>query len=145
MSDQIRIVIVDRSNVQILERGGGWIWHRPQRSSVQYRRTLRFCLGLLASFSRHLQGTSISPIFLIRKQVTPKFNYTCIMFMSMLASIWFWFWFQDDGSPVSIFSLSGSNAQDGHLAAGRNGVKRLRTVSSDCIVLLRGFKFGMIF
>ncbi|XP_022149845.1 probable inactive serine/threonine-protein kinase scy1 isoform X2 [Momordica charantia] len=34
----------------------------------------------------------------------------------------------DDGSPVSIFSLSGSNAQDGHLAAGRNGVKRLRTV-----------------
>ncbi|RVX03055.1 hypothetical protein CK203_016607 [Vitis vinifera] len=35
----------------------------------------------------------------------------------------------DDGSPVSIFSLSGSNAQDGHLAAGRNGVKRLRIVS----------------
>ncbi|XP_024030971.1 probable inactive serine/threonine-protein kinase scy1 isoform X1 [Morus notabilis] len=35
---------------------------------------------------------------------------------------------RDDGSPVSIFSLSGSNAQDGHLAAGRNGVKRLRTV-----------------
>lgn len=30
---------------------------------------------------------------------------------------------------MSIFSLSGSNAQDGHLAAGRNGVKRLRTVS----------------
>ncbi|XP_062161341.1 uncharacterized protein LOC133868456 [Alnus glutinosa] len=35
---------------------------------------------------------------------------------------------KDDGSPVSIFSLSGSNTQDGHLAAGRNGVKRLRTV-----------------
>ncbi|XP_027933953.1 N-terminal kinase-like protein isoform X1 [Vigna unguiculata] len=35
---------------------------------------------------------------------------------------------KDDGAPVSIFSLSGSNAQDGHLAAGRNGVKRLRTV-----------------
>ncbi|KAK2450460.1 N-terminal kinase protein [Trifolium repens] len=35
---------------------------------------------------------------------------------------------KDDGSPVSIFSLSGSNAHDGHLAAGRNGVKRLRTV-----------------
>nr|CAD1829547.1 unnamed protein product [Ananas comosus var. bracteatus] len=35
---------------------------------------------------------------------------------------------KDDGSPVSIFSLSGSNAQDRHLAAGRNGVKRLRTV-----------------
>lgn len=34
---------------------------------------------------------------------------------------------KDDGSPVSIFSLSG-NAEDGHLAAGRNGVKRLRTV-----------------
>ncbi|GKC03783.1 N-terminal kinase-like protein [Tanacetum coccineum] len=34
----------------------------------------------------------------------------------------------DDGSPVSIFSLTGSNANDGHLAAGRNGVKRLRTV-----------------
>ncbi|KAK7394682.1 hypothetical protein VNO78_15217 [Psophocarpus tetragonolobus] len=35
---------------------------------------------------------------------------------------------KDDGSPVSVFSLSGSNAQDGHLAAARNGVKRLRTV-----------------
>ncbi|KAF5736500.1 hypothetical protein HS088_TW14G00643 [Tripterygium wilfordii] len=35
---------------------------------------------------------------------------------------------KDDGSAVSIFALSGSNAQDGHLAAGRNGVKRLRTV-----------------
>lgn len=35
---------------------------------------------------------------------------------------------KDDGSPVSIFSLSGTNAQDGHLATGRNGVKRLRTV-----------------
>ncbi|KAI3519663.1 hypothetical protein L1887_08878 [Cichorium endivia] len=35
---------------------------------------------------------------------------------------------KDDGSPVSIFSLTGSNANDGHLAAGRNGVKRLRTV-----------------
>ncbi|KAG7569953.1 Armadillo-type fold [Arabidopsis thaliana x Arabidopsis arenosa] len=35
---------------------------------------------------------------------------------------------KDDGSPVSIFALSGNNAQDGHLAAGRNGVKRLRTV-----------------
>ncbi|CAN1852455.1 N-terminal kinase-like protein [Linum perenne] len=35
---------------------------------------------------------------------------------------------KDDGSAVSIFCLSGSSAQDGHLAAGRNGVKRLRTV-----------------
>ncbi|KAI3891146.1 hypothetical protein MKW98_007451 [Papaver atlanticum] len=36
---------------------------------------------------------------------------------------------KDDGSLVSIFSLTGSNVQgDGHLAAGRNGVKRLRTV-----------------
>ncbi|KAL3622038.1 hypothetical protein CASFOL_034234 [Castilleja foliolosa] len=35
---------------------------------------------------------------------------------------------KDDGTPVSIFSLSGSNASDGHLVAGRNGVKRLRTV-----------------
>ncbi|XP_043724862.1 probable inactive serine/threonine-protein kinase scy1 isoform X1 [Telopea speciosissima] len=35
---------------------------------------------------------------------------------------------KDDGSLVSIFSLSGSSSQDGHLAAGRNGVKRLRTV-----------------
>ncbi|XP_019184483.1 PREDICTED: N-terminal kinase-like protein [Ipomoea nil] len=35
---------------------------------------------------------------------------------------------KDDGAPVSIFALSGSNANDGHLAAGRNGVKRLRTV-----------------
>ncbi|KAL6541664.1 hypothetical protein OROGR_011150 [Orobanche gracilis] len=34
----------------------------------------------------------------------------------------------DDGGLVSIFSLSGSNANDGHLVAGRNGVKRLRTV-----------------
>ncbi|XP_068651954.1 uncharacterized protein [Aristolochia californica] len=35
---------------------------------------------------------------------------------------------KDDGSLVSIFSLSGNSPQDGHLAAGRNGVKRLRTV-----------------
>ncbi|KAJ8472085.1 hypothetical protein OPV22_026428 [Ensete ventricosum] len=35
---------------------------------------------------------------------------------------------KEDGSSVSIFSLSGSSSQDGHLAAGRNGVKRLRTV-----------------
>ncbi|AQK99678.1 Protein kinase family protein with ARM repeat domain [Zea mays] len=35
---------------------------------------------------------------------------------------------KDDGSPVSIFSLSGSNPQDRHMVAGRNGVKRLRTV-----------------
>lgn len=35
---------------------------------------------------------------------------------------------KEDDSPVSVFSLSGSTAQDGHLAAGRNGVKRLRTV-----------------
>ncbi|XVF41237.1 hypothetical protein PTKIN_Ptkin01aG0264300 [Pterospermum kingtungense] len=48
-------------------------------------------------------------------------------------SAWgFWSHFRgtskDDGSPVSIFSLSGSSSQDGHLAAGRNVVKRLRTV-----------------
>ncbi|RRT54059.1 hypothetical protein B296_00049411 [Ensete ventricosum] len=36
---------------------------------------------------------------------------------------------KEDGSSVSIFSLSGSSSQDGHLAAGRNGVKRLRTVT----------------
>ncbi|GLT88511.1 hypothetical protein SLE2022_065340 [Rubroshorea leprosula] len=35
---------------------------------------------------------------------------------------------KEDGSPVSIFCLSSSNPQDGYLAAGRNGVKRLRTV-----------------
>ncbi|XP_020597664.1 probable inactive serine/threonine-protein kinase scy1 [Phalaenopsis equestris] len=35
---------------------------------------------------------------------------------------------KDDVSPVSIFSLSGNSSQDGHLLAGRNGVKRLRTV-----------------
>ncbi|KAL6525391.1 hypothetical protein OROHE_015698 [Orobanche hederae] len=35
---------------------------------------------------------------------------------------------KDDGAPVSVFSLSGSNFSDGHLAAGRNGVKRLRMV-----------------
>ncbi|XP_076916721.1 uncharacterized protein LOC143576539 isoform X1 [Bidens hawaiensis] len=35
---------------------------------------------------------------------------------------------KDDGSPVSIFSITGSSANDGHLAAARNGVKRLRTV-----------------
>ncbi|KAM3236104.1 hypothetical protein T459_15091 [Capsicum annuum] len=35
---------------------------------------------------------------------------------------------KDDGTPVSVFALSGSNTNDGHLAAGRNGVKRLRTV-----------------
>lgn len=43
---------------------------------------------------------------------------------------------------VSIFSLSGNDAQDGHLAAGRNGVKRLRTVnyfslSGTCISILQ--------
>lgn len=44
---------------------------------------------------------------------------------------------QDDGAPVSVFSLSGSSANDGHLVAGRNGVKRLRTVrSKGCIVVL---------
>ncbi|KAI3793152.1 hypothetical protein L1987_35767 [Smallanthus sonchifolius] len=35
---------------------------------------------------------------------------------------------KDDGSPVSVFSITGSNTNDGHLAAARNGVKRLRTV-----------------
>ncbi|CAN4095084.1 unnamed protein product [Withania somnifera] len=35
---------------------------------------------------------------------------------------------KDDGTPVSVFALSGSNTSDGHLTAGRNGVKRLRTV-----------------
>ncbi|XP_072954552.1 uncharacterized protein [Typha angustifolia] len=35
---------------------------------------------------------------------------------------------KDDGSSVSIFSLSGNNAQDRLIAAARNGVKRLRTV-----------------
>ncbi|TMX02169.1 hypothetical protein EJD97_022509 [Solanum chilense] len=35
---------------------------------------------------------------------------------------------KDDGTPVSVFALSGSSTNDGHLAAGRNGVKRLRTV-----------------
>ncbi|KAL0720347.1 hypothetical protein Bca4012_034946 [Brassica carinata] len=35
---------------------------------------------------------------------------------------------EEDGSQVSIFALNENNAQDGHLAAGRNGVKRLRTV-----------------
>ncbi|XP_074591153.1 uncharacterized protein LOC141847067 [Curcuma longa] len=35
---------------------------------------------------------------------------------------------KEDGSAVSIFLLSGSSSQDGHLVAGRNGVKRLRTV-----------------
>ncbi|KAK6790058.1 hypothetical protein RDI58_013858 [Solanum bulbocastanum] len=35
---------------------------------------------------------------------------------------------KDDGTPVSVFALSGSTTNDGHLAAGRNGVKRLRTV-----------------
>lgn len=36
---------------------------------------------------------------------------------------------QDDNSPVSIFSYTGSNAQDARLAAARNGAKRLRVVS----------------
>lgn len=43
--------------------------------------------------------------------------------------IYYFMCFQEDGSSVSIFSLSGSSSQDGHLAAGRNGVKRLRTVN----------------
>ncbi|KAG0466505.1 hypothetical protein HPP92_018085 [Vanilla planifolia] len=41
---------------------------------------------------------------------------------------------KEDGSLVSIFSLSGSSSQDGHMAAGRNGVKRLRTVRHPNIV-----------
>lgn len=56
-----------------------------------------------------------------------RFIYLSLM---MLNCSWFWFDVQDDdGSPVSIFSFSASNAQDAHLAAARNGVKRLRTVS----------------
>ncbi|KAL3698434.1 hypothetical protein R1sor_012510 [Riccia sorocarpa] len=35
---------------------------------------------------------------------------------------------KDDNSPVSIFSLVGTSAQDGRLVAARNGAKRLRTV-----------------
>ncbi|GAQ83172.1 Cytoplasmic tRNA export protein [Klebsormidium nitens] len=35
---------------------------------------------------------------------------------------------KEDGSPVSVFSLTATNAGDGRLAAARNGVKRLRTV-----------------
>ncbi|KAG0591818.1 hypothetical protein KC19_1G204500 [Ceratodon purpureus] len=35
---------------------------------------------------------------------------------------------KDDNSPVSIFSYTGSNAQDARLAAARNGAKRLRIV-----------------
>eukprot|EP00249_Psilotum_nudum_P023155 c28764_g1_i1 orf=1228-3660(-) len=35
---------------------------------------------------------------------------------------------KDDNSPVSIFSLTCTSAQDGRLAAARNGAKRLRTV-----------------
>ncbi|RZC73043.1 hypothetical protein C5167_048526 [Papaver somniferum] len=41
---------------------------------------------------------------------------------------------KDDGSLVLIFSLTGSNDQDGHLSAGRNGVKRLRTVRHPNII-----------
>lgn len=52
--------------------------------------------------------------------------------------------FQDDGSPVSVFSLSGSNAQDGHLAAARNGVKRLRTVSFVIFEFLLFFFFFLV-
>lgn len=37
---------------------------------------------------------------------------------------------QEDNTPVSIFSYTGSNAQDARLAAARNGAKRLRVVSS---------------
>ncbi|XP_075514198.1 uncharacterized protein LOC142549241 [Primulina tabacum] len=42
---------------------------------------------------------------------------------------------KEDGAPVSIFYLSGSNVNDGHLTAGRNGVKRLRTVRHPNILL----------
>lgn len=57
------------------------------------------------------------------------------MIQSHILYCWF---LQDDGSPVSIFALSGNNAQDGHLAAGRNGVKRLRTVSSHKLITCLG-------
>eukprot|EP00897_Mesotaenium_endlicherianum_P001621 jgi/Mesen1/1487/ME000132S00434 len=36
---------------------------------------------------------------------------------------------KEDGSAVSIFSLTGSNAQDARLIAARNGAKRLRTLT----------------
>lgn len=35
---------------------------------------------------------------------------------------------KDTGDPVSIFILTGNNAQDAHLIAARNGAKRLRTL-----------------
>ncbi|KAI3831827.1 hypothetical protein MKX03_022199 [Papaver bracteatum] len=41
---------------------------------------------------------------------------------------------RDDGSLVSIFSLTGSDTQDGHLAAARNGVKRLPTARHPIIL-----------
>ena len=35
---------------------------------------------------------------------------------------------QEDGSAVSIFSITGANPQDAKLTPARNGAKRLRTV-----------------
>ena len=68
-----------------------------------------------------------------------KVNFDgCCCCCYILSCNCFFGFFQDDGSQVSIFALSGNNAQDGHLAAGRNGVKRLRTVSSRYLITLRG-------
>ncbi|XVE86029.1 hypothetical protein DITRI_Ditri18aG0003400 [Diplodiscus trichospermus] len=71
----------------------------------------------------HCRGTSKVHMYL-------HSSFYQINSLLIIGSCFFYYHFQsqDDGSPVSIFSLSGSNPQDGHLAAGRNGVKRLRTV-----------------
>lgn len=47
--------------------------------------------------------------------------------MHYVFELYLWF-VQDDNSPVSIFSYTGSNAQDARLSAARNGAKRLRVV-----------------
>lgn len=51
---------------------------------------------------------------------------------------------QDDNSPVSIFSYTGSNAQDARLAAARNGAKRLRVVRFPflCVLAVRSLVGG---
>lgn len=46
----------EAKDVQVLERSGGWIWGRSQRSALQYRRALLLCLGLLDSLPWYLQG-----------------------------------------------------------------------------------------
>jgi hypothetical protein len=92
---------------------------------IKIRRSVKCVIWFhffFASFDLFAQHT------LFPQMITYCINFTTYVYdaINIIVALSF---LQDDGSPVSIFSLSGSNPQDRHLVAGRNGVKRLRTVS----------------